>query len=201
MLGDSAFPDVLAAAQGGDEDAFRVLFRGHQPRLVRYLRALVGDEAEDIAAETWTNVVRGLRTFAGGEAEFRAWLYTIARRRRADVVKAESRRPAQVLVDPLGSADRLDLTAPDSVEDAVGDLVSTEAAIRLVRRLPREQAEVVLLRHLAGFDVPATAEILGKSPGAVRVLAHRGLRKLAELVGGPQRESAQPDDLSRGVTR
>lgn len=197
-LGEEAFAVALAGAQVGDEDAFRALFRAYQPRLLRYLRALVGAEAEDVASETWANVIRGLRRFSGGEPDFRAWLFTIARRRRADIAKALHRRPNPVLVDPVESPDRLDSTAPDTVENAVGEILSTEAAVRLVGRLPREQAEVVLLRHLAGFDVATTADILGKSPGAVRILAHRGLRRLADLVGGA------PDPAQRvsgGVTR
>ena len=45
-----------------------------------------------------------------------------------------------------------------------------------------DQAEVLLLRILAGLDVQRVAEIVGKRPGTVRVLQHRGLRRLAELL-------------------
>jgi len=201
-LGDDVFPAVLGAAQSGDQEAFRALFRAHQPHLLRYLRALSGEDADDIAGDTWVNVVRGLRTFSGSEPEFRAWLFTIARRRRSDRAKAQRRRPAAVLVDPLvdplTAQSQLDSPTNESVEDAVGEIISTEAALRLVRRLPREQAEVVLLRHLAGFDVAQTAEILGKTPGAVRILAHRGLRRLADELGGRRTEMGP---VSRGVTR
>jgi RNA polymerase sigma-70 factor (ECF subfamily) len=58
--------------------------------------------------------------------------------------------------------------------------MGTEEALRLVRALPPEQAEVVVLRAIAGLDVHQVAELVGKTPGAVRVLAHRGLRRLAQ---------------------
>jgi RNA polymerase sigma-70 factor (ECF subfamily) len=54
--------------------------------------------------------------------------------------------------------------------------------LALIARLPREQAEVVTLRYIADLDVAATAATLGKEPGAVRVLAHRGLRRLEKLL-------------------
>jgi RNA polymerase sigma-70 factor (ECF subfamily) len=59
--------------------------------------------------------------------------------------------------------------------------LGTAAAIALVSGLPRQQAEVILLRVVAGLDTESAARLLGKSPGAVRVAAHRGLRRLAQL--------------------
>jgi RNA polymerase sigma-70 factor (ECF subfamily) len=71
----------------------------------------------------------------------------------------------------------------------VQELMSTEAALALVGRLPRTEAAVVLLRHVAGFDVPTTARVLGKKDGTVRVAAHRGLARLAEML----EQESQPD--------
>ena len=54
------FRDSLAAAKNGDETAFTVLFRYAQPAVLRYLRVIGRDRAEDLAGETWVQVVRGL---------------------------------------------------------------------------------------------------------------------------------------------
>jgi RNA polymerase sigma-70 factor (ECF subfamily) len=73
-------------------------------------------------------------------------------------------------------------------EDAAGQAVenlATASAIAAVSALPRLQAEVVLLRVLAGLDTDAVARIVGRSPGAVRVAAHRGLRRLAQTLAKP----------------
>jgi RNA polymerase sigma-70 factor (ECF subfamily) len=70
---------------------------------------------------------------------------------------------------------------------------STRAALALVAELPADQAEVVALRVLGGLEVAEVARIVGKRPGTVRVLAHRGLRRLAQRV-----EAA---GLLGGVTR
>jgi RNA polymerase sigma-70 factor (ECF subfamily) len=76
---------------------------------------------------------------------------------------------------------------------AVLEAHSTRAALALLAELPPDQAEVVVLRVVGGLEVAEVARIVGKRPGAVRVLAHRGLRRLAERV-----EAA---GLARGVTR
>jgi RNA polymerase sigma-70 factor (ECF subfamily) len=171
------FADVLAAAKAGDEDAFRALFRAVQPAVLRYLTVTAGSRAEDIAGETWVQVVRGLRDFVGDDATaFRAWVLSIARHRRLDDLRAQARRPELTAAQPPEAADPVD------VESTVTTLVSTEAAIRLIATLPPDQAEVILLRVVADLDVATTAGLLEKKPGAVRVLHHRGLRRLRELL-------------------
>ena len=84
----------------------------------------------------------------------------------------------------------------------VHELMSTEDALGVIARLPRDQAEVVMLRYVADLDVSRTAEVLGKSPGAVRVLAHRGLRRLEAMLGSARasesttdRSGARPDQV------
>jgi RNA polymerase sigma-70 factor (ECF subfamily) len=72
--------------------------------------------------------------------------------------------------------------------------MSARKAVRLLAALPADQAEAVALRVLAGLDTSAVAEMLNKTPGAVRVALHRGLRSLArhpavrELANSPGRQ-------------
>jgi RNA polymerase sigma-70 factor (ECF subfamily) len=66
----------------------------------------------------------------------------------------------------------------DPAADVLVDL-STRASLRLVSELPPEQAAAVRLRVMAGLDTDQVARIMGKQPGNVRVLSHRGLRNLA----------------------
>jgi RNA polymerase sigma-70 factor (ECF subfamily) len=178
---DVDFDQVLSAAQRGDEQAFRRLFRAVQPLLLGYLRGLVPDAAEDLAAETWLHVVRGLGRFTGDAAGFRGWVFTIAHHRWVDHRRAAARHPQVV-----GDTSLVDMAAPDRVDDLVEEALSTESALRLIGNLPPDQAEVILLRVVAGLDVAMTAAVVQKTPGAVRVLAHRGLRRLAQLVERPE---------------
>jgi len=157
---------------------FAVLWRDANPALTRYLRVLAPEGAEDIAAETWLSVLRGLATFTGDEASWRAWLFTTARRRFFDQARYLRRHPVQPL-DEIGVAEVP--MAPDTAQLAL-DNIATEAAIALLSRLPELQAEVITLRVVAGLDTDVIAEMLGTSPGNVRVAAHRGLRKLEALL-------------------
>jgi RNA polymerase sigma-70 factor (ECF subfamily) len=178
---------TVAAAKRGDEDAFRSLFRAVQPGLLRYLAATTGTgAAEDVAADTWVDVARGLPEFRGDDADFAAWVATIARRRRIDHLRAGGRDRSIA----MGLPDR---AAPEDVADQVEQVVSTERALALIGALPPTQAEVVLLRVVVGLDVARVAEVTGLTPGNVRVLQHRGLRRLRTLLG--------PDASDHAVTR
>jgi RNA polymerase sigma-70 factor, ECF subfamily len=178
VVGDD-FARVLADAQGGSEDQFAVLWRDTNPALLRYLRVLAPENAEDIAAETWVHVVRGLPRFIGDEAAWRAWLFTTARRRLIDQARLRKRHPAEPL-DGVSAAEMP--RTPDAAQIAMENL-ATESAIALLSQLPPPQAEVIMLRVVAGLDTEAVAELLGKTPGNIRVMAHRGLKKLEDLLG------------------
>jgi RNA polymerase sigma-70 factor (ECF subfamily) len=144
--------------------------------LLRYLRVRSGANFEDVAAETWLQVVRDLPSFIGKADGFRAWLFTMARNRAIDAARASAARP-QLAVPDFSGVGRTPTAA--AAEAEAMERISTERALKLVAQLPDEQAEMVMLRVVAGLDVSAVAEIVGKSPGAVRVSVHRGLRALS----------------------
>lgn len=168
---------VVRAAQDGDEDAFRVLYRAVQPGLLRYLTALVGPDAEDVASETWLQISRDLHRFDGGPG-FRAWAATIARNRALDHLRHHSRRPAQ----PVPEATLAGLPSDEDTAERAGEQLATNAAIALIATLPPTEAEAVLLRTVIGLDAKSAGRVLGKRPGAVRIAAHRGLRRLARML-------------------
>ncbi|PZF86177.1 RNA polymerase subunit sigma-24 [Micromonospora endophytica] len=177
--GDASEPDlgplVAAARDDGDEEAFRLLYREVQPGLLRYLRGMVGGDAEDVASEAWLQIARDLRRFRDEGGGFRAWAVGIARHRALDHLRRTGRRPAVSLpADVL-----LDLPAGHDTADQAVQAVATRAAIEMIAALPRDQAEAILLRVVVGLDARATARVLGKRPGAVRTAAWRGLRRLA----------------------
>lgn len=167
---DGELGAAVARAQAGDEAAFAVAYRMVQPGLLGYLRGLVGADAEDVAADAWREIARDLGRFRGDGAGFRGWTATVARHHAL----GRPRRPREL---PHDGAKAL----------------SSGRALELVARLPRDQAEAVLLRVVVGLDGRAAARVLGTRPGAVRVAAHRGLRRLARELrarraadGGPR---------------
>jgi RNA polymerase sigma-70 factor (ECF subfamily) len=167
---------VVTRAQRGDSDAFRAMYLDIQPRLLRYLRALVADDAEDIASETWLNVARDLDTFSGDYDSFRGWVTTIARHRALDHKRSSKRRLPTIAVP---AEDLAYLAAGDDTATCAIDAIATANAVRLIATLPPDQAEAVLLRAVVGLSAATAAEVLGKRAGAVRTAAYRGLRTLA----------------------
>ncbi|QLQ36121.1 RNA polymerase sigma factor [Micromonospora robiginosa] len=174
MTGD--LNEAVAAAQAGDEEAFRFLYRSLQPALLRYLTALVGGDAEDVASETWLQISRDLPSFTGGE--FRAWSVTIARNRAMDHLRRQRRRP----VVPVPVQALTDLAADTDTADRAGEAIGTESALALIRTLPPAEAEAVMLRAVIGLDAETAGRVLGRRAGAVRTAAHRGLRRLAAML-------------------
>jgi RNA polymerase sigma-70 factor, ECF subfamily len=170
---------ALHRARAGDEGGFRLLYRDMQPRLLRYLRALVGAEAEDVASETWLHVARDLHTFQGDSDGFRGWVTTIGRNRATDHLRRVRRRPPPVMVT---AEDLESWAAGDDTEERALESVSTDAAIGLICRLPQDQAEAVLLRVVVGLDAITSAKVLGKRPGAVRTASYRGLRRISRYL-------------------
>ncbi|WP_328501864.1 RNA polymerase sigma factor [Streptomyces sp. NBC_00457] len=170
---------AVARAQDGDEAAFAVAYRIVQSGLLGYLRGIVGDDAEDVASDAWLEIARDLGRFKGDGAGFRGWTATIARHRALDHLRRQKVRPRSTATEQ----DVLDLPSAHSTHDQALEAISTEHALELVRGLPREQAEAVLLRVVVGLDGPAAARVLGKRPGAVRTAAYRGLKRLAQQLG------------------
>jgi RNA polymerase sigma-70 factor (ECF subfamily) len=176
VIGDD-FARTLAAAQRGDEVAFATLWRDLNPALLRYVRLFTGgpvEACEDVVAETWMQVVRGLRSFTGDELGWRGWVFTIARHRVFDDSRRARRRRDAVERVPQDP----EMFAPDAADEAL-ERLSTDRVMAALGQLPRRQAEVIVLRVLAGLPAEVVGRMLGRSPGSVRVTAHRGLKRLA----------------------
>jgi RNA polymerase sigma-70 factor, ECF subfamily len=176
MIPDAEFDSVIAGARSGAEWALEALYLHTQPRLLRYLFAQAPDVAEDLASETWLGVARALSSFAGDEEDFRALLFTVARRRLIDHRRQASRRRATP-VEPGGLAH---LGPPGDAEADAMERIGTDWALWQIAALPPDQAEVVLLRVVADLSVEEVASIVGKRAGAVRALQLRALRRLAK---------------------
>jgi RNA polymerase sigma-70 factor (ECF subfamily) len=172
---DERLLTTLVAARAGNPTAFEAIYRAMTPRLRRYARGLVGQDADDVVAEAWFQIVRDLADFDGDWDAFRGWTTRIVRNRAVDHLRGAARRHHRA--ERLG----IDFDRPgtDDTEAAAAEAMSTAAAIELVATLPRDQAEAVLLRAVVGLDARSAGDVLGKGAGAVRVSAHRGLKTLS----------------------
>jgi len=183
----------LQAARLGNPVAFEAIYRTLTPRLKRYARGLVGQDADDVVAEAWLQIVRDLAEFDGDWDAFRGWTTRIVRNRAIDHIRSSTRRHRRA--ETLEVV--LDKASTDDTEAAAAESISTAAAIELVATLPQDQAEAVLLRAVVGLDAKSAGDLLGKRAGAVRVSAHRGLKTLArrldEALTSTGRHAAPPE--------
>jgi RNA polymerase sigma-70 factor, ECF subfamily len=192
--------DAVLAARDGDEGAFRVLYRSVQPALLRYLRVLVGEDAEDVASEAWLQIARDIGRFRGDLDGFRGWAATIARHRALDHLRRSRRRPVAAEQETVLT----EIAAADDTAEVAMTALDTDAALAMIASLPRDQAEAVLMRVVMGLDAASAARVLGKRPGAVRTAAYRGLRTLAKRLapdGGSTESPAESPAEPRGVTQ
>ena len=168
--------EVIRRAQSGDADALGHLWRTYNHLLLRYFRGKGMAEPEDLASTVWLEVATSLTRFRGSEHDFRRWLFTIAARRRIDDIRATKRQELRARRDR-------ETTMTQHVPEAgaaAEHLAGLDRAIATIRTLPTEQAEAVLLRVIGELAIPEIAAIMGLREGNVRVLIHRGLKRLSE---------------------
>jgi RNA polymerase sigma-70 factor (ECF subfamily) len=190
---DEEFRHLLGAAKAGHHTAVASLYRSYNPMLIHFLRARAPGMGEDLAHETWLVAGARLPRFRGDERAFRIWLLSLAR--------------AQV-VQQGGSYDDLDATLLDphalaaiTRHDEPEDVRVADAAIaQLLAGLPSNHAEILLLRVVGGLSAEETGALLGMSPGAVRVIQHRALRKLARRLS-PRTATPESGQKHKGPGR
>jgi RNA polymerase sigma-70 factor (ECF subfamily) len=137
-------------------------------------------EPDDLTSEVFIAVFRNLPTFHGTEANFRSWVFVIAHRRLLDERRNRSRRPAVVdesFEESSGGA----ALGGDAEADALRAL-ATERVQAVCSRLVPDQRDVLLLRIVGDLTVDQIAEVLEKSPGAVKQLQRRGFEAVRRLL-------------------
>jgi RNA polymerase sigma-70 factor, ECF subfamily len=175
---DHEFESVFLAARDGRGWALSELYRALFPRILQYLEAVEPAEAEDIACDTWLDVVDGLERFQGDEAGLRALSFTVARRRLLDL-----RRRRALGRAPGTPGSRSEPWPTNGHEESAASSLGTDPALDLITSsLTPEEADVVLLRVIGDLDVDAVAGIVGSGPNNVRLLQHRAVRRLARVL-------------------
>ncbi|MDN4489873.1 RNA polymerase sigma factor [Demequina sp. SYSU T00068] len=171
----AAFDGVLAAARTGEEWAWTRLYQDLAGPVRGYLAGRGSPDPEDEAADTFLHIARGLSSFKGDEADFRAWVFSIAHRRMVDAHRKAGRRPQVTSDEP---DDRLMRETVPSAEQQALLRDEAKAAAALLEGLSRDQREILLLRVVGELSVRETAEVMGKSESAVKVSQHRALQSL-----------------------
>jgi RNA polymerase sigma factor (sigma-70 family) len=171
------FAAVLAGARADDPAAWGELYAWLAPGVAGYLRMLGAREVDDLTCEVLLAVFRRTEAFEGSEANFRSWVFTVAHSRLVDERRRRGREPSCVPIDSGIDAPVTSCSAEDAVMRSI-EVAEVEA---VCAQLPPDQRAVVLLRIIGELSIEQVAEVLGKSPGAVKQLQRRGFESARKI--------------------
>ncbi|HTL86987.1 MAG TPA: RNA polymerase sigma factor [Acidimicrobiia bacterium] len=170
----------MVAARAGRPSAWDHLFRTYSPGVAGYLRMRGARDVDDLTSEVFLAVFRNIETFTGTEANFRSWIFVIAHRRLQDERRRRIRRPADTAAATPVEAEYLP-SGRDVETDALRAL-ATERVEGICKQLAPDQGDVLLLRIVGDLTIDQVAEVLGKTPGAVKQLQRRGFEAVRRLL-------------------
>ncbi len=169
---------LLEQAKRFDPDALRALHDRFYEPVYRYVRFKVGDPhiAEDLTSEVFVRVLEALKRGKVWHTTPDAWIFGIARNVVADHYRKKGRH-VEVVLD-----ERLAVPSEESPVQHVMAAEQHEELAQAITLLTDEQRDVILLRFMEGLSIKAVAEVLNKTPGAVKGLQYRALRALSEAM-------------------
>ncbi len=180
--------ELVAAAQQGDRAAFGAIYDRYMDTIFRYLYFRCGSRqlAEDLTSETFLRALKRIGSFRWKGRDLGAWLTTIAKHLLVDNLKSGRARwevstdePPEPVTDPLLRSRQ---RASTDVVGSVSTYLTNVTLLTAVKELPGDQQDVIVLRFLCGFSVEETAEVMGKSQGAVKAATYRAVRALYRLL-------------------
>ena len=178
---------LVDAAKTGDEKALSELYSSYFPRVYRYILARTGNvnDAEDLTEEVFLRMLTAIERFQWREAPFSAWLFRIAHNA---VISQRRRNGSRGRPVPLSEALPVGTQGP---EELVENQLALNEVMRAAARLPEAQRMVISLRFAAGLSVAETAKALGKRQGNIKVIQHKAIIKLREMLAQKPQEHAK----------
>ena len=175
------FDTVLEAARNGAGWACTRIYDSLAPAVAGYLRVNGADDPDDVTSEVFLRVFSGCRQFSGNDAQFRAWVFTIAHSRLIDGRRTRERTPEFAALEE----ERLDGQTPTTAgaEEEAMSRLAVDDIEQLLAQLTSEQRDVIALRLIAQMSVEEVATALHKPPGAIKALQRRALASLRRRLG------------------
>lgn len=170
--------EIVDAARAGDEAALAELYNRYFPRVYRYILARMGNtyDAEDLTEEVFLKVLDAIERFQWREAPFSAWLFRIAHNA---VISQRRKEGARGRSTPLSEALPVGSQGP---EEMVENRLALKEIMKAAETLPEAQRKVISLRFAAGLSVAETARAMDKGEGNVKVIQHKAITKLREML-------------------
>lgn len=169
--------EVLARASKGDRDAFGVLYAQYVERIFNYVYYRTGNphDAEDLTARVFQRAMNHIKNYTDRGVPFSAWLYRIAHNLVANWHRDRSRKQ-EVPLDELPVISN----KGDHPEKNLVRSQEQEALLRMIRKLPPERQNLLILKFVENMSNAEIGKIMGRSEGAVKSLYHRTLLALRD---------------------
>jgi len=170
---------LVRKAQKGDAESFGIIYEIFAERIYRYiyLKTSSREEAEDLTQQVFVRAWEALPQFEFKKNPFSSWLYSIARNLITDFYRKKKPDFSLDSENALEMPDDLDLTERLIIQDEIRQVFEA------INQLPLEQKDLLLLRFVDDLSYDEIASIMNKSPLTLRVIQHRALKRLKELMG------------------
>jgi RNA polymerase sigma-70 factor (ECF subfamily) len=170
---------LMALAQDGDAEAFGELYERYSPTVHRFLYAHLNDrlDAEDLTEEVFLRVWRTLPNYNEQGVPLLAYFFKIARNALIDFYRRAARSGMQMTLETSNIVDH----RPDPGDAALARMEHQEIR-QMLDQLSEDYRNVLVLRFLSELSAGETAHVMGRSEGAVRILQHRALAALREMI-------------------
>jgi RNA polymerase sigma-70 factor (ECF subfamily) len=169
--------EVLVQASQGDQDAFGALYKRYVGRIYTYIYYRTGNQhdAEDLTARVFFRAMRHIGNYQDRGLPFSAWLYRIAHNLVANWHRDNSRRVEIPLDDGYNLSHR-----GEHPEAAVLKSEDQEYLLQMIRRLPPDRQQLLILKYVEHLPNAEIGHIMGRTEGAIKSLYHRTLSALRE---------------------
>ena len=168
--------DIIERAIKGEAEAFGLLYDSYQPQIYRfiYLKVSHREEAEDLTHQVFLNAWQKINNYAFRGFPFSSWLYQIARNQVIDHYRVK-----KIVINI--EEDEVADTETETIAELIDKNLGVEKIRTIIGRLNPSHQDVIILRFIEDFSPKETAQILGRSETAVKLLQHRAIKNLKKF--------------------
>ncbi len=169
---------LIEAAKRKDKKAFGVLYDYYQPKIYRFIFLKVGkkEDAEDLTHQVFLSAWQKIEEYEERGFPFSSWLYQISRNAVIDFYRSRKQNIQLEEIENIIGDDLL------NSENSLDLKIKIEKLMQAIKELKPEYQDVIIMRFVDDLSVKEVAEALNKSEGAIKLMQHRAIKKLKEIL-------------------
>lgn len=175
LKGSESDKSVILLAKQGNEQAFGQLYELYFEKIYKFIyfrvshKEIAEDLAEDVFIKAWTSIA------TVKEDSFNGWLYQIAKNKVIDYYR---QKKVTVDIEEIQNV----LESDQDINDDANTVIERKVFMEALKQLTPEQQIIIKLKYIEDMDNAEIAELINKSEGSIRVVQHRAIAKLQELI-------------------